>query len=322
MPLAFIVAETFRRDDILRFLRAILWIAIPYAVLVAIQYRAGPTAFVNLGVGGDVAKGVNLSNGIMRPFGLFTFTGPNVQYTAATFAALVAIYFCNTEERPNRYAFTVMAVAVAVMCVLTGSRIIYFQIGIILLVSLTGLVLNIRRAKIAGRALGIAAFIGLAGGLYAFVFSDMWDAMTLRFELAGNVEGSLWDRIYSDTLAPFSVYWTAPFMGVGIGLGAPGVSAYLGLPDLAFGESDIERNLNELGIVLGLCMITLRAITTYWICSEALRGAFRGHFWILPLAGFAAPAVLSGQITHSPLNGFLVWLMAGMIMSIPRSRGT
>jgi len=53
LPLAFVVAKTFRREDIHLFLKLCLWISIPYAFLVAAQYNAPPNAFINLGVGAD-----------------------------------------------------------------------------------------------------------------------------------------------------------------------------------------------------------------------------------------------------------------------------
>jgi hypothetical protein len=79
LPLAFVVAKTFRREDIHLFLKLCLWISIPYAFLVAAQYNAPPNAFINLGVGADEGGAVALGDGILRPFGLFTYTAPNVQ---------------------------------------------------------------------------------------------------------------------------------------------------------------------------------------------------------------------------------------------------
>jgi hypothetical protein len=101
MPLAFVVAAAFRREDVMRFLRLNLWIALPYAVLVASQYSAGPGAFINRGVGGDEEGAVGLGDGILRPFGLFTYTGPNVQFTAAMIAMFTAVFLAKPARAPG-----------------------------------------------------------------------------------------------------------------------------------------------------------------------------------------------------------------------------
>ena len=88
LPLAFVVAKAFTPEDILRFMRLCVWIAIPYAWLVVAQYNAPPFAFVNLGVAGDENASVGVVKNILRPFGLFSYTWPNVQFTAFVVAAL------------------------------------------------------------------------------------------------------------------------------------------------------------------------------------------------------------------------------------------
>ena len=96
----------------------------------------------------------------------------------------------------------------------------------------------------------------------------------------------------------------------------PGIACFLGLPHLIYGEDNLLRNVDELGLFLGCPMLFLRfgaAIWIAWIASLAARGR---QIWALSLAGFAFPFILMGPITHSPLNAFLVWLVAGFVMAI------
>lgn len=316
MPLAFVVAKTFRREDIHYFLRLNLWIAIPYAFLVAAQYSAPPFAFINWGVGADEAGAVGVGDGIIRPFGLFTYTGPNVQYTTALIAMFLAFYVGEVPMRRRGLFLLVSGAAVGSMAVLTGSRSIYFLAAMIVGVTVVGMMF----ARISGRTLrrviGIIGFVILAGLLFILVFPDMLAAMEGRFERAARSEGSIWNRAFSGLFTWIEPLLTAPILGEGIGAGAPGVARILGLPALLYGESDLQRNVNELGLIAGIAMLILRFGISVWVIWIAYLFARRGEVIALPLAGFVSFPFFMGQITHSPLNAFIVWLTAGLIISL------
>ena len=316
LPLAFVVARSFTPQDILRFMRLCLWIAIPYAWLIVAQYNAPPFAFVNLGVGSDDAASVGVAKNILRPFGLFTYTGPNVQFTAFIVAAFVTFYIVDAPMRHRRFLFMAGGISVAVMSLLTGSRGIYFLVALILLFALLGLWLVRPNVRKFSRSIGIAGFVLLATVLFVVVFPDMLAAMKIRFAVAEAGEGSIWARAFGSFVEWTRALDSASLLGAGIGAGTPGVARFLGLPDLIYGEGELLRNLNELGLFLGLPMLLLRAATALWIAWIAYVAARRRQTWALPIAGFAFLFIFIGQITHSPLNAFLVWLAAGFVMAI------
>lgn len=316
LPLAFVVAKTFRTADVHRFLKMCLWIAIPYAFLVAAQYDAPANSFLNRGVGGDEEGAVGLGGDIVRPFGLFTYTGPNVQFTAFLVAVFVAFYVGNVPMRRRGLFLLVSGAAVGTMSVLTGSRSIYFLAAMIVGLTLLGLFAGRPTWTNLRRALGIVGFALLAGALFVLIFPEMLEAMGDRFYRAARVEGSIWNRAFSEVFAWIAPLFTAPLLGMGIGAGAPGVARMLGLPSLIYGESDLQRNVNELGLILGVMMLTLRFALSAWIVRIAVRLAQKGQAMVLPLAGFAFFPLFQGQITHSPLNGFSVWLAVGFILSL------
>ena len=285
LPLAFVVARTFTRADIHRFLKLNLWIAMPYALLVATQYNSPPFAFVNLGVGADAEGAVGVGDGIFRPFGLFTYTGPNVQFTAFMIAVFVAFYVGDVPMRRRGLFLLASGAAVGSMSVLTGSRSIYFLAAMIIGLTLAGLVYARPTRRTMRRIVGIAGFVCLAGLLFVFVFPDMLQAMIGRFERAGASEGSIWLRAFGGLVSWVEPLFTAPLYGMGIGAGAPGVARILGLPALLYGESDLQRNVNELGVILGVVMLALRFGTAAWLVRRALRLARRRDVLALPLAG-------------------------------------
>lgn len=320
MPLAFVVAKTFRIEDVHRFLKMCLWIAMPYAVLVAAQYDAPYNAFINLGVGGDEEGAVRLSRDIVRPFGLFTYTGPNVQFTAFMLAVFLAYYLSATREKGRLLFLLSAGVAVGTMSVLTGSRAIYFFAAITLCVTFGGLFLARPTVRSLSRMAGGFAFLLLAAALFVAVYPDMLTAMVDRFERASRAEGGLWNRIYYSGFSFLDALPEAQLFGFGIGAGAPGVARLMGLPALFLGEADTQRNVRELGLILGSAFLLLRWGTTAWMLFVSLRLARRSMPLALPLAGFVAFPLAIAQITMSPLNAFLPWLTFGMILALKRSR--
>jgi hypothetical protein len=319
MPLAFVVGASFQRADVDRFLLLNMLLAIPYAALVAAQYSAGPAAWINLGVGGDDEAAVGVAGDIVRPFGLFTYTGPNVQFTAAMVAMFLAFFLSGARVPFRTPLLWAAGTAVGTMSVLTGSRGIYFLAAAIVAVTLVGSTIAHPDARTLMRNAGVLVFVAVAGALFSVAFPDMFAAMAIRFEVAEASEGSIWDRALGMVWEFADPLFTAPLLGHGIGVGAPGVVGYLGLPPLLYGEGDLQRNINELGVILGSAFIVLRFSTAVWLLGASVRLARSATPVGLPLAGYAMLAIAIGQITNSPLNAFLPWLLVGLLMAAMRT---
>ncbi|SNT36819.1 oligosaccharide repeat unit polymerase [Tropicimonas sediminicola] len=319
MPIAFVIAATHRRDDILRFLRVVLAIAIPYAFLVARQYGAPPFAFVNWGVAGDIQGAVALGDGIVRPFGLFTYTAPNVLYTAFTLAAFLAYYLTGPKGWKQQAFLVAAGFAVATMSVLTGSRTIYFQVAAITGFTLIGLLATRPTVRTVRRIAAVLVFIGLVALIFVKVFPDMLVAMGERFESASRSEGGLWNRIYYNAFSFLDALDDAGLLGFGMGAGTPGVANYLRLPNLFLGESDTQRNVNELGLILGPLFLLLRFTTAFWLGAMAVGLARRRDHSALPIAGFAMTSFAFGAVTNSTIEALLVWTAVGLVIAARKS---
>ncbi|MBL8907749.1 MAG: hypothetical protein JNM20_13835 [Rhizobiales bacterium] len=318
MPLAFIVGATFRQNDVRNFLLLISLVAIPYAILIALQYNAGRDAWINAGVGGDDETVVSLTREIVRPFGLFTYTIPNVDFTAATLAIFLALYLSSARVWMRAYLLALAGLAISAMVVLTGSRMIYFLLASTLGLTLGGAVIARPDARTIARSLGVLVFVLLAAMMLLSVFPDMYSAMEYRFETAQASEGSIWDRVIR-IFSFVDALFQAPPLGQGIGIGAAGVTNYLGLPAMLYGEYDLERNANELGILLGTSFIVLRFTTAAWLAVTAVRLARAGVLAALPLAGYAIVPIAVGQLTNSPLLSFMPFLAVGLVIALQRN---
>ncbi|TCP39298.1 hypothetical protein [Rhodovulum marinum] len=319
MPLALVIAATYQREDISRFLRIVLIVAIPYAILVAMQYSAPPVAVINWGVAGDNEGAVGLGDGLVRPFGLFTYTAPNVLYTAFSLAAFIAYYLAASLGKKQTLFLVAVAVAVGTMLVLTGSRTIYFLAAAIFGLASVGILGARPTVRAFRRMFGILLFIGLAGVLFVWVFSDMFAAMQDRFERASNAEGGLWNRIYYNSFSFLGSENESELLGYGIGAGAPGVTSFFGLRPLFLGESDTRRNINELGLFIGPLFLLLRFATAGWIAWLSVRLAARREYAALPIAGLVAVSFAFGQLTSSTTEAYMLWLAFGLVVALRHS---
>ena len=317
MPFAFVIAFTVQRADLLRFARWNLVLAIPYAALIILQYKSPSTAWVNSGIGGD--EGIAMvALDIVRPYGLFTYTGQNVVFSTFLVAVFFTYCLASNKKRKSVILLIISGIAVASLSVLSGSRGIYAFLSAILLTILVGSYL----ANFGGRALRInlLVVVGVVLSAYLFVevFGDAFDAMKVRVEHAEKA-GPVWHRAMADLLL-----WLVPLkepsvIGHGIGVGTPAIGRLLDRQYLEFGESELMRNVYELGAINGLIMVFLRFAFAAHILIVALRSARAGNPEFLPLAGFAALGLAVAQITFSTLTGFLFWSAAGLVLASERT---
>ncbi len=320
MPLAFVIASNFRHSDVVTFLKFNILTAIPSAILMTAQYSAGRGAFINIGVAGDDTAAVGIGDTIIRPFGFFTYAGINVMYIGASIAMYLALFLTPKKYSMKTALLGLGLLAVCSMSVLAGSRALYFIAAAIVGVTIVCSTIIKPRLSTMIVNLFVIGFVFFSVYLLAVQFPDMLEAMKYRFETAARSEGSIWNRVFTLVGGFIEPWKTAPFLGYGIGIGAPGVAIFLGLPSLGMGEGDLARNINELGLVLGPYLIVLRFYTSGWIVYKSMQHAKNNSLAALPLTGFVAVQISFGQITNSPLNAFLPWLVLGLTMALLNSK--
>lgn len=318
MPLMFVVAATFRAADVVALLRLNLVVAMPCAALVVIQSRAGPSAWINKGIAAD-GPVATVAGGIVRPYGLFTYTGQHVAFVTAVVAFYLAFMFLARLRRPDRLLLVAAAPAVASLAVLTGSRSIYVVLAAMAALTAAGIAASGRVGPSLGRLAGIAATVALAGLLLVSQYGDMFAAMQRRVEAAAHAEGPPLDRIAATLTSFVAPLGDAALTGFGIGRGTPAVGTVVGTVSYEFGgESEPGRVVYELGPVLGLAFLAFRLHLFCHLMAGAVRAGRRGLLAALPLAAFAGIAILTSQLTFSALNAFLPYLAAGCVLALVR----
>lgn len=316
MPLAFVVASCFEKGDLFRFVRLNLMLAVPISLLVLSQYRSAPGAFINRGIDAD-APVATVVEGVVRPYGVFTYTGQHVVYVASLLASLALAWILRRELRLGMPWLALATGAVLVMALTTGSRSIYFFAA--QLAAMLGLLVLTGGRERGSAILFLCLFALGAILLFATALQPAFEAILARQTGAEAAEGNILARALGIVTSFTQVLGEVPALGYGIGVGTSTVAAWTGgIAGYVPAENEWERIVQELGPFFGLAVIAARTIFVTTMVARAWRAATRGAPAALILLGFVALVMLAGQITFSSIVGFLAWLYVGLALAMTK----
>jgi hypothetical protein len=332
IPLAAVIGEVLEPRDLRLVIRTTLWLVLPVAVLVFIQFRSASDAPINVGSGATEAlqfRGLGLDEEHTRPMGIFTSDVGQKLFTVSCVAMLLAQWISPRERRFVPPWQLIPATAATLTCLAVGgSRGAMLQSAIVVAGALAASVL-VRRGGISMRAVLLPTLLAVAAvALYPIVFPEGYAAFMTRWTLAADVESQSFKYgIFSRALyALFDFVFLigdAPVAGYGLGL-AGNAALTLGADVTGFhgwAETDWSRHIVDLGPVLGLIIIAARIALTLWLGRTCLTGARRaGDPLPLLLFAFIGEDLLSDQITgHGTVNGYS-WIFAGYCLAAARLR--
>lgn len=302
LPLIFLIPKVFNLTDVEKIGKWFLISAIPMAFLVAIQFKASPNAWVNVGVGGTEGAQLEVGFGKIRPPGTFSFTGGLAAYLGLVAAFLMSWQLRRWSIKPI-LAFSVLP-ALGIMIAVSGSRTVLTSATLILA---TTLFVCIKNQKFFGKGVRAALLIGVAFALLQ-LRTDVRQGMIVheyRMTGGGGVRTGLIDRVLTGFSEPFSAVRDTPVMGHGIGLGTTAAGGLLkGERAFLLAETEWLRVIKESGPFIGFAYLLLRAVIVVTIGLRALRALDDEN--PLPLILFATifPLVLSGQFGVPTTLGF------------------
>lgn len=262
-PFIFLIGKIFTREDVLQVARVALWISIPMALLVGLQFYSPQSAWVNRGVGGDLSgAGFGGALGYFRPPGTFSFTSGLVAFFS--FTAAFIFYFWLKPGQINKAILISATIGLIFTIPLSISRTLTFTVslmGLFVLITLS------RNLKSIGK---IVVGIIIISVMVMLLAETGWldkpmEVFIARFEGAGKteggVEGTLIDRYFGDLIKAFKNTGEHSFFGEGLGMGTNAGAAMLG----AFGkfliaEQEWARTIGEMGPLLGIGVIVIRLI--------------------------------------------------------------
>ena len=318
VPMAFIIAENWREINFRKLLKLALWLSIPIAILVIIQFKSPVSSPINKGTSDDVAGRFTVAFGIVRPYGPFTFA-----QAQNTFAAFMVALWLIAWERRRAYAITLTLMAASGFSVLTmgalsGGR-TFFVWALLICFAYVVAGLTAKNPMQGMVRLGRLAMAGLAFIIiFTVVFPTSFEAMSARQASAVRSEGSTVDR----ALGAFSFLHQmedAPLAGYGIGMGSNAAARYLGHSGFSLGEEEWGRLVNELGPIVGLIIILFRILFTAWLGIKAINVNRRtGDGSPLISFGFCSYLILLGQITAQNQMLSFCWLSVGITLALCR----
>lgn len=260
-PLIFVIGRVFDRADVLRMGAAMVWLAAPMALLIAVQFYSPQSAWVNRGVGGDTAgAGFDGAMGFFRPPATFSFTiGTHMFFGLA---ACFIFYFWLHPRGINRLVLLAATVGLLAAIPFSISRSLLLFVAVALLFTVLGM---LRKPQNIGRLvlLALGGVVVLLALSRVSVLQTPIEAFVSRFTAASDVEGglqgSLGNRYLGGMLDALLNSAQQPFFGYGIGMGTNAGSALLtGDRSFLIAEGEWGRLIGEMGPWLGLVLIFIR----------------------------------------------------------------
>lgn len=314
-PVMFAIGRVFTREDVIKIGKVILWLAIPLAVLITLQFYSPQSAWVNRGVGNDLdGAGFSGALGYFRPSATFSFTNGTTLFFGLV--APFVIYFWFNREKVNSIILIAATISLLFAIPLSISRALAFGA----LISLAFMIAGVSRKpghlyRLLPAVFGMLVLLSL---LYQVEgFQKGVEVFTNRFESANKMEGGMQglflDRYLGGMIGAITESARLPFFGLGIGLGT-NVGSMLTQGEILYliSEGEWGRLIGELGPLMGLLVILLRVGLTARLSLASYSKLAKGDFlpWMLLSVGlFVLPQSQWGQPTTLGFSTLLGGLM-------------
>lgn len=317
-PLIFIIGAVFTREDVLKMGEVTLWLTLPMAILIVVQFYSPQSAFVNLGVGGsEEGAGFSGANGFMRPPATFSFTNGTAQFFG--FAGVFCIYHWLKPEKIGKLLLIAASVGILVAIPFSISRTLTFMLGLTVASAFVAVWRNseyIKKMLLTGVSLTLLVVLLSNTEL----LGPAIEAFLIRFssasEVEGGMQGTFVDRFLGGMYDAVLGASDLPFFGLGIGMGTNAGNQLLTGDATGFliSEGEWGRLIGEMGLLLGSTAILIRITLAAQIGLKSIKKLSKGDIlpWMLFAAGFVG--ILQGQWAQPTNLGFNV-LIAGLTLA-------
>ena len=305
-PLMYVIGRIFTREDILKMGKTMLWLSAPMAVLITLQFYSPQSAWVNRGVGGDIAgAGFDGALGFFRPPATFSFT--NGTHLFFGLAGLFVFYFWLESQTINRWLLIMATVGLVISIPFSISRSLLQYVTVSFIFSFIAITQKPKHlSRLVFMTLG--GVVAIAALSQTSFFNTAFEAFSTRFttasEVEGGLEGSFGDRVLGGLKEPIVKSVEQPFFGYGLGLGTNAGGALLSGGNRVFliAEGEWGRLIGELGPIMGLTVIFIRLSLSIGLIITSYRKLVIGDllpwmlvsygFFIIPSAQWAQPTAL------------------------------
>lgn len=309
LPLIFVMAKVLRPEDVKRFGWWTLVVLVPMAILMVLQFRAAPDAFVNRTAGGE-GEMMMAALGKVRTAGPFSFVVGVAAYFALATGFLVWAVLRRTVY--ENWLLAAAGTALVIGIVVSGSRSVVGACAVV--VASLAIILFLRRDSVNrfGQTLLVVVVLGFIVTRTP-IFKEGFNVLSTRFsEVAEATDQSVARGLVTRALSNFGegfyVLGKAPFLGYGLGVGTNAGAKFLtGRSGFLLTEGEWSRIFLEIGPVLGIAYVALRCALVAWIGWLCVRSVKKGN--ALPLLLFSSSflSLISGQFGQPTILGFAVF---------------
>lgn len=309
LPLLFVMQRVLRFKDVKKFGWWTLVVLIPMSVLMVVQFRAAPDAFVNRTAGGE-GESMMAALGKVRTSGTFSFVIGVVSYFSIATAFL--IWAALKRAVYPTWLLLSSATALVIGVAVSGSR---SAVGACAVVAASlGVVLLIKPSAVNRFGQTLLATVVLAWAVSKTpLFKEGFDVLSTRFtDTAEATEQSVAKDVFTRAISGFTdglyVLTKAPFLGYGLGVGTnAGAKFLIGRSTFLLSEGEWSRIFLESGPVLGLAYVLWRCALIFPLSAFCLRAVRQGEVLPLLLFSTAFLSLLSGQFGQPTILGFAVF---------------
>ena len=306
-PLIFIKGSVLDRRDIERMGNLFIDLSLPMALLMVLQFQAGPDSFINAGAGLDAMQLGGVMDGKIRAPGVFSFISGAAQFYGMVAAFCISRFWDERNKFGFRLVLGTLGVAIAINTAISrtllGSVIVVF---VIFLVSSIKIGISVRRFLLFV-GIGVVASAMVGGSA---LLREGNGALMDRWASADDAEGSIIIRFLGSFLVSGEVMNDAGIIGHGIGVGTNMGATLMGQTgEFLLAEGEWERVVLEMGVILGGGFILWRILLFAQIARQAMKAWV--HRDVLPVLLVAAGGLtlLIGQTGQPATLGFGVIAM-------------
>lgn len=316
-PLIFIIGTVFTRSDVLKIGEWLLYLNIAMTLLVGIQFFSPQSAWVNMGVGGDIAgSGFSGAAGYFRVPGTFSFTNGLSLFYGFT-AAYIFYFWISQNVKINRILLFGSTLALFAAIPLSISRTVLFEIilSFLFLLCIAGRNPRIVKTLIPLAIVGVGLFFTLNN---LFFFQTASTVFTERFTNAsaaeGGLEGTLIDRFLGGMYGAV-INEDASFVGLGLGMGTnAGAHIMTGKRAFLVSEGEWGRLTGEMGFILGMLVILIRIGLVMELFRKSWAAIKLRNVLPWMLMSFGTVVILQGQWAQPTALGFAT-LVGGLVIA-------
>jgi hypothetical protein len=324
LPLIFIMGKVFDHDDLLKLGKWVLLGSIPMAVLLAIQFKSSPDAFINRVAGLGETLQIAAGGDKIRPPGTFSFVSGVV--SSAALAACFLLYGGLTRGVYRNWLLFAGGFAVMVAIGVSGSRSVLLAVMLVIATLVAIILIRPSALNQFGRNLLIVvAVLFLVTRVPVFkegmrILSDRFTSTAAAEETT--IAGGLIARTFSGFTEGILFIPRAPIGGYGLGIGTNGGAKFLtGRAVFLLTEGEWGRVILESGPILGLAYVIWRTVLTVHLGVLSLKQLRRGEILTIMLYAAGFLGLLNAQFGQPTNLGFAVFL-SGLCLASANKKET